>query len=137
MAQHALFHCHSVCPAVRPASLVPNSAARLGCLLTTSGLSTLLQALADMLKAQYRGFFLPPRPEKNPVEGQRASEEFVEVRRAALEKYLNQLAAHPAVVRSEVRPGQLVWGSPLPGRAAGALTVSKPRSAAPLAGRVW
>ena len=74
------------------------------CLLFTSGISILPQALADMLKAQYRGFFLPPRPEKNPVEGQRASEEFVEVRRVALEKYLNQLAAHPAVVRSEVRP---------------------------------
>ena len=81
-------------------------------MLTFSELGTLLQALADMLKGQYRGFFLPPRPEKNPVEGQRASEEFVEIRRAALEKYLNQLAAHPAVVRSEVRPGS--WcGVPL------------------------
>ena len=106
MAQHLL--CHDVCPAVWPASLTPRSAGKLDCPLSTSGLRVLLQALADMLKAQYRGFFLPPRPEKNPVEGQRASEEFVEVRRAALEKYLNQLAAHPAVVRSEVRPGS--WG---------------------------
>lgn len=78
-----------------------------------------------MLKAQYRGFFLPPRPEKNPVEGQRASEEFVEVRRAALEKYLNQLAAHPAVVRSEVRLCSWCGAPPcLEGRLA-LLTVSK------------
>ena len=32
------------------------------------------QALADLLKATHRGYFIPPRPEKNPVEGQRASQ---------------------------------------------------------------
>ena len=32
------------------------------------------QALADLLKLTHRGYFIPPRPEKNPVEGQRASQ---------------------------------------------------------------
>lgn len=50
----------------------------------------------------HRGYFIPPRPEKNPVEGQRATDEFVEVRRNALEKYIIQLAVHPAIVQSDV-----------------------------------
>lgn len=60
------------------------------------------QALADLLKVTHRGYFIPPRPEKNPVEGQRAQQEFVEQRRAALQHYLEQLAAHPVISRSEV-----------------------------------
>ncbi len=50
----------------------------------------------------HRGYFIPPRPEKNPVEGQRASDDFVELRRSALEKYLVQLAMHPAIAQSDV-----------------------------------
>ena len=61
-----------------------------------------MQALAELLKVTHRGFFIPPRPEKNPVEGQRASEDFVEQRRIALEKYLIQLAVHPAIAESDV-----------------------------------
>ena len=61
-----------------------------------------MQALADLLKVTHRGYFIPPRPEKNPVEGQRAQQEFVEQRRAALQHYLEQLAAHPIISRSEV-----------------------------------
>ena len=63
-----------------------------------------VQALAELLKVTHRGFFIPPRPEKNPVEGQRASEDFVEQRRIALEKYLLQLAVHPAIAGSDVSP---------------------------------
>jgi hypothetical protein len=37
------------------------------------------------------------------VEGQRMSDAFVEERRAGLQKYLQRLAAHPAIGRSEVR----------------------------------
>ena len=59
--------------------------------------------MADLLKISHRGFFIPPRPDKNPVEGQRASEEFVDLRKAALERYLLSLAAHPAIVQSDVR----------------------------------
>ena len=61
-----------------------------------------MQALAELLKVTHRGYFIPPRPEKNPVEGQRASNDFVELRRHALEKYLIQLASHPAIVQSDV-----------------------------------
>ena len=38
------------------------------------------------------------------MEGQRASADFVEARRAALEHYLRQLAAHPVLSRSQARP---------------------------------
>lgn len=62
------------------------------------------QALGDLLKATHRGYVIPPRPEKSPVEGQRASADFVEARRAALEHYLHQLAAHPVLSRSQARP---------------------------------
>ncbi len=62
-----------------------------------------LQALGDLLKTTHRGYFIPPRPEKNPVEGQRASADFVEGRRTALQHYLEQLAAHPVISQSEVR----------------------------------
>ncbi|KAL3145148.1 hypothetical protein ABBQ38_001750 [Trebouxia sp. C0009 RCD-2024] len=58
-------------------------------------------ALAELLKVMHRGYFIPPRPEKNPVEGQRATDDFVELRRHALEKYLIQLALHPAIAQSD------------------------------------
>ena len=61
-----------------------------------------MQALSELLKVTHRGYFIPPRPEKNPVEGQRATDEFVEVRRNALEKYIIQLAMHPAIAQSDV-----------------------------------
>ena len=60
------------------------------------------QALADLLKATHRGYFIPPRPEKNTVEGQRASTDFLELRRVALERYLQQLATHPVLSASQV-----------------------------------
>ena len=56
------------------------------------------------MKTTHRGYFIPPRPEKNPVEGQRASADFVEGRRTALQHYLEQLAAHPVISQSEVLP---------------------------------
>ena len=67
-----------------------------------NGFMLSMQALAELLKVTHRGYFIPPRPEKNPVEGQRASNDFVELRRHALEKYLIQLASHPAIVQSDV-----------------------------------
>lgn len=63
-----------------------------------------MQALGDLLKATHRGYVIPPRPEKSPVEGQRASADFVEGRRAALEHYLHQLAGHPVISRSQAGP---------------------------------
>lgn len=58
-------------------------------------------ALADLLAVTHRGYFIPPRPDKNPVEGQRASAEFVEQRCQQLERYLQKLAEHPVICKSE------------------------------------
>lgn len=63
-------------------------------------------ALANLLGATHRGYFIPPRPDKNPVEGQRASVEFVETRRLLLERYLQLLAEHPVLARSQVVRGE-------------------------------
>lgn len=58
--------------------------------------------LADRLSETYRGFFIPPRPDKSVVESQvMHKQEFVEQRRVALEKYLRKLAAHPVIRTSD------------------------------------
>lgn len=59
-------------------------------------------ALADRLAESYRGFFIPPRPDKSLVESQvMQKQEFVEQRRLALEKYLIKLAGHPVIGKNE------------------------------------
>ncbi|KAK9866902.1 hypothetical protein WJX84_001593 [Apatococcus fuscideae] len=70
-------------------------------------------ALHDLLKSTHRGFFIPPRPEKNTMEGQRAQPEFIELRRMALQRYLHQLAAHPVIGLSEVFRAFLEADEPL------------------------
>ena len=62
----------------------------------------LSQDLSDLLAHTHRGYFIPPRPEKNVVEGQRMTKDFIEARRAALEKYLAKLVAHPVICQSPV-----------------------------------
>ncbi|KAI4368925.1 hypothetical protein MLD38_017426 [Melastoma candidum] len=58
--------------------------------------------LSGRLSESYRGFFIPPRPDKSVVESQvMQKQEFVEQRRVALEKYLRRLAAHPVIRKSE------------------------------------
>ncbi|KAI8523505.1 hypothetical protein RHMOL_Rhmol13G0079200 [Rhododendron molle] len=58
--------------------------------------------LSDRLSESYRGFFIPPRPDKSVVESQvMQKQEFVELRRAALERYLKRLAAHPVIRKSD------------------------------------
>ncbi|XP_065880750.1 sorting nexin 2B-like [Euphorbia lathyris] len=58
--------------------------------------------LSDRLAESYRGFFIPPRPDKSVVESQvMQKQEFVEQRRVALEKYLRRLAAHPVIRNSD------------------------------------
>ncbi|KAF3499799.1 hypothetical protein F2Q69_00045301 [Brassica cretica] len=58
--------------------------------------------LADRLAESYRGFCIPPRPDKSVVESQvMQKQEFVEQRRVALEKYLRRLAAHPVIRSSD------------------------------------
>eukprot|EP00897_Mesotaenium_endlicherianum_P007544 jgi/Mesen1/6818/ME000035S06195 len=57
--------------------------------------------LADRLAETHRGYFIPPRPDKNVVESQvMHGKEFIEMRRVALEKYLQRLAVHPILSRS-------------------------------------
>ena len=58
--------------------------------------------LADRLAESYRGYFIPPRPDKSVVESQVMQKvEFIEQRRGALEKYLTRLAAHPVLRHSD------------------------------------
>ncbi|KAL1308465.1 hypothetical protein HN51_050433 [Arachis hypogaea] len=58
--------------------------------------------LSDRLAESYRGFFIPPRPDKSIVESQvMQKQEFVEQRRVALEKYLRRLGAHPVIGKSD------------------------------------
>lgn len=58
--------------------------------------------LSERLAESYRGFFIPPRPDKSVVESQvMQKQEFVEQRRVALEKYLRRLAAHPFIKKSD------------------------------------
>jgi len=74
--------------------------------------------LADRLAEAFRGHFVPPRPDKNPVESQvMQKDEFVAQRRAALERYLWRLAEHPAIGSSdELRVFLQAEGKmPLPG----------------------
>lgn len=58
--------------------------------------------LSDRLTEAYRGFFIPPRPDKSVVESQvMQKQEFVEQRRIALEKYLQKLGEHPVIRQSD------------------------------------
>ena len=58
--------------------------------------------LSDRLSEAYQGFIILIRPDKSMVESQvMQTQEFVEQRRAALERYLRRLAKHPAIRRSE------------------------------------
>lgn len=73
--------------------------------------------LSDRLSECYRGYFIPPRPDKSLVESQvMQKQEFVEQRRVELEKYLRRLARHPVVRKSdELRVFLTVHGRmPLP-----------------------
>ncbi|KAL6126801.1 hypothetical protein ACLB2K_074846 [Fragaria x ananassa] len=71
--------------------------------------------LADRLAESYRGFFIPIRPDKSVVGNQVMQiEQFVEQRRAALSRYLNKLAAHPAIKKSEELRVFLVVNGKLP-----------------------
>ncbi|XP_051131880.1 sorting nexin 2B-like [Andrographis paniculata] len=58
--------------------------------------------LSDRLSESYRGFFIPPRPDKSVVESQvMQKQDFLEQRRVELEKYLKRLAKHPLIKKSD------------------------------------
>eukprot|EP01023_Acetabularia_acetabulum_P049404 TRINITY_DN5273_c0_g1_i1.p1 TRINITY_DN5273_c0_g1~~TRINITY_DN5273_c0_g1_i1.p1 ORF type:complete len:585 (-),score=103.75 TRINITY_DN5273_c0_g1_i1:1211-2908(-) len=58
-------------------------------------------ALSNLLRNTHRGYFVPPRPEKNAVKGKTMDTKFIEYRRRALERYLNVLGVHPVIGKSE------------------------------------
>lgn len=62
-----------------------------------------IQALAALLAAKYRGYFVYPRPDKMTLEGQLSGNDLVKSRMADLTNYLNHLAAHPHIGTREVR----------------------------------
>lgn len=57
--------------------------------------------LRDRLFERYRGIFIPPLPEKNTVEKFRFSAEFIEMRRQALDIFVNRIASHHELQQSE------------------------------------
>ncbi|BBN17760.1 sorting nexin-1/2 [Marchantia polymorpha subsp. ruderalis] len=57
--------------------------------------------LHDRLVEKHKGLFIPPLPEKSAVEKFRFSAEFIEVRRRALDVFLNRIASHPQLRSSE------------------------------------
>ncbi|KAI5065247.1 hypothetical protein GOP47_0019942 [Adiantum capillus-veneris] len=57
--------------------------------------------LQERLAEKYKGIFIPPLPEKSAVEKFRFSAEFIELRRRALDVFLNRVANHPHLRLSE------------------------------------
>ncbi|OVA10028.1 Phox homologous domain [Macleaya cordata] len=57
--------------------------------------------LRDRLFEKYKGIFIPPVPEKSAVEKFRFSAEFIEMRRQALDIFVNRIASHPDLQQSE------------------------------------
>ncbi|MED6156538.1 Sorting nexin-1 [Stylosanthes scabra] len=57
--------------------------------------------LRDRLFEKYKGIFIPPLPEKSAVEKFRFSAEFIEMRRQALDLFVNRIASHHELQQSE------------------------------------
>ncbi|KAI3682405.1 hypothetical protein L1987_82368 [Smallanthus sonchifolius] len=57
--------------------------------------------LCDRLFEKYKGIFIPPLPEKSTVEKFRFSAEFIEMRRQALDTFVNRIALHHELQQSE------------------------------------
>ncbi|XP_022767042.1 sorting nexin 1-like [Durio zibethinus] len=57
--------------------------------------------LRDRLFEKYKGIFIPPLPEKSAVEKFRFSAEFIEMRRQALDVFVNRIASHNELQQSD------------------------------------
>lgn len=57
--------------------------------------------LRDRLFERYKGIFIPPLPEKSAVEKFRFSAEFIEMRRQGLDTFVNRVASHHELRRSD------------------------------------
>ncbi|GLC72447.1 hypothetical protein PLESTF_001248700 [Pleodorina starrii] len=72
-------------------------------------------ALHKLMKLQYRGYIIPPLPEKSFIEAKLAHDDFLRLRRADLQAFLRGIAQHPALRESEalklflLQPGELQY----------------------------
>nr|GEX46789.1 sorting nexin 1 [Tanacetum cinerariifolium] len=57
--------------------------------------------LRDRIFEKYKGIFIPPLPEKSTVEKFRFSAEFIEMRRQALDTFVNRIALHHELQQSD------------------------------------
>ncbi|GAB4856366.1 Sorting nexin-1 [Ancistrocladus abbreviatus] len=57
--------------------------------------------LRERLFERYKGIFIPPLPEKSAVEKFRFSAEFIEMRRQALDIFVNRIASHNVLRKSD------------------------------------
>ncbi|XP_047308812.1 sorting nexin 1 isoform X2 [Impatiens glandulifera] len=57
--------------------------------------------LRERLFDKYKGIFIPPLPEKSTVEKFRFSAEFIEMRRQALDTFVNRIASHHELQKSD------------------------------------
>ncbi|XP_020593764.1 LOW QUALITY PROTEIN: sorting nexin 1 [Phalaenopsis equestris] len=57
--------------------------------------------LHDRLAEKFKGIFIPPLPEKSAVEKFRFSAEFIDMRRQALDVFINRVASHAVLKQSE------------------------------------
>uniref|UniRef100_A0A7S0RGS5 PX domain-containing protein n=1 Tax=Chlamydomonas leiostraca TaxID=1034604 RepID=A0A7S0RGS5_9CHLO len=70
-------------------------------------------ALHKVLKQEYRGYFVPPLPEKAFIAGKMAHDDFIRLRRADLQAFIKSVIVHPALRDSEalkiflLQPGDL------------------------------
>ncbi|MEW5309807.1 MAG: hypothetical protein WDW38_001665 [Sanguina aurantia] len=73
------------------------------------------EALHKMLKHSYRGYFIPPLPDKSYIDSKLAQDDFLRLRRADLQAFLRGIAHHPVMREAEVlkvfllQPGELQY----------------------------
>ncbi|KAG2440841.1 hypothetical protein HXX76_003696 [Chlamydomonas incerta] len=72
-------------------------------------------ALHKLVKAHYRGYIIPPLPEKSFIDAKLAHEDFLRLRRADLQAFLRGIVNHPALRDAEalklflLQPGELQY----------------------------
>ncbi|KXZ56206.1 hypothetical protein GPECTOR_1g179 [Gonium pectorale] len=76
---------------------------------------SLLQALHKIIKLQYRGYIIPPLPEKSFLDAKLGHDDFLRLRRADLQAFIRGIVAHHALRESEavrlflLQPGELQY----------------------------
>mmetsp|Transcript_38886 Transcript_38886/g.86490 ORF Transcript_38886/g.86490 Transcript_38886/m.86490 type:complete len:651 (-) Transcript_38886:1015-2967(-) len=91
--------------------------------------------LHKLLHTEYRGYFIPPLPQKSFIEGKIASEDFLRLRRADLQAFLRAVAAHPVLRESEILKVFLLQPGELSRNPAWVNLLNPPQTAKPRAGQ--